>query len=118
MKKFFSLLLVVALVLSSVASPHPVEAARVYPNLVRSKTDREWKDFIKLLKATKVGSKAGEEVEISLKPSPTFKEERVNGNLVIEVGEVGRDIVEVKSSDPETLSAKVVNKSTIRLKRE
>ncbi|MGO2867379.1 MAG: cell surface protein, partial [Lacticaseibacillus paracasei] len=108
---------VIALVITSVAFPRPVEAARSYPNLVRSKTEAQWKDFIKRLKATKVGSKAGEEVEVSLKPSPTFKEERVSGNLVIEVGQVAREIVEVKSSDPETLSAKVVNKSTIRLKR-
>ncbi|MDC6272827.1 hypothetical protein QYI97_04665 [Lacticaseibacillus paracasei] len=117
MKKILNLLLVIALVITSVAFPRPVEAARSYPNLVRSKTEAQWKDFIKRLKATKVGSKAGEEVEVSLKPSPTFKEERVSGNLVIEVGQVAREIVEVKSSDPETLSAKVVNKSTIRLKR-
>ena len=117
MKKFLSLLLVVALVLSSAAFPRPVEAAELYPNIVLSKTDREWKDFIKLLKATKVGTKEGEAVDISLKPSSTFKEERIASNLVIEVGQVGRDIVEVKSSDPETLAATLVNKSTIRLKR-
>ncbi|MDB7805099.1 hypothetical protein PND49_14445, partial [Lacticaseibacillus paracasei] len=117
MKKILNLLLVIALVITSVAFPRPVEAARSYPNLVRSKTEAQWKDFIQRLKATKVGSKAGEEVEVSLKPSPTFKEERVSGNLVIEVGQVAREIVEVKSSDPETLSAKVVNKSTVRLKR-
>ncbi|MEN2351208.1 cell surface protein [Lacticaseibacillus paracasei] len=117
MKKFLSLLLVVALVLSSAAFPRPVEAAELYPNIVLSKTDREWKDFIKLLKSTKVGTKEGEAVDISLKPSSTFKEERIASNLVIEVGQVGRDIVEVKSSDPETLAATLVNKSTIRLKR-
>lgn len=117
MKKILNLLLVITLVITSVAFPRPVEAARSYPNLVRSKTEAQWKDFIQRLKATKVGSEAGEEVEVSLKPSPTFKEERVSGNLVIEVGQVAREIVEVKSSDPETLSAKVVNKSTVRLKR-
>lgn len=117
MKKIFSLVLVVALVLSSVVFPRPAEAASIYPNFVRMKTDRDWKDFIKSLKATKVGSKEGEEVEVSLKPSGNIENERVNGNLLIQRGQVGRDIVEVKSSDPETLSATIVDKSTIRLKR-
>ena len=40
-------------------SPASVEAARSYPNLVRSKTEAQWKDFIKRLKATKVGVKRG-----------------------------------------------------------
>ena len=59
MKKILNLLLVIALVITSVAFPRPVEAARSYPNLVRSKTEAHWKDFIKRLKATKVGVKRG-----------------------------------------------------------
>lgn len=116
MKKLFKLL-IIFLMASSLMPMRPVNALNSYPSMTLSATQKAWQEFTQDLKKVKLGNNIGDEVTVSLKATPNFKERRVADGLVIEVGEVARKIVEVSSSDPKTVAVSIVNDSKIRLKR-